>query len=64
MDLLDAFVNVSYLKESIWGEGVLEGTSRARVNPKLNEQLVSNLFLKHYIHYQIFRGFAKGQASR
>lgn len=35
---------------------MLEGASRAQVNPKLNEDLVSNLLLKHYIHYQIFLG--------
>lgn len=50
---LDAYVNFRYLTESILGHAG-RNSSIAQVNPKLNEELLSNLFLKHYIHYQFF----------
>lgn len=54
LQFLGAYVNFIYLKDSIFG--YLEGASIAQVNLKLNEELVSNLFLRHYTHHQFLVG--------
>lgn len=55
LELQDAYVNFSYLKDSIFGS-MLEGASIAWVILKLNEELVSNLFWRHYTHRQFLVG--------